>query len=70
MVHSPNDALQSHKVSGQSSPRGRIGGQNSLENPENLEKVSPGGGTEMGDHFGTIRHISVSIDGISLKLFR
>ena len=37
MVHSPNDALQSHKVSGQNSPRGRVGGQKSLKNPENLE---------------------------------
>ena len=27
MVHSPNDALQSHKVSGQNSPRGRVGEQ-------------------------------------------
>ena len=44
MVHSPNDALQSHKVSGQNSPRGRVGGQNSLKNPENLEKLSPRGG--------------------------
>ena len=46
MVHSPNDALQSHKVLGQNSPRGRVGGQKSLKNPENLEKLSParGGG--------------------------
>ena len=34
MVNSPNDALQSHKVSGQNSPRGRVGGQKSLKNPE------------------------------------
>ena len=71
MVDSPNDALQSHKVSGQNSPKGRVGGQKSLKNPENLEKLSPGrrgGGTGVGDHFGTNRHISVSIDGTSLKL--
>ena len=41
MVDSPNDALQSHKVSGQNSPRGRVGGQKSLENPEDPEKLSP-----------------------------
>ena len=45
MVHSPNDALQSHKVSGQNSPRGRVSGQNSLKNPENPEKSSPGRGS-------------------------
>ena len=44
MVHSPNDALQSHKVSGQNSPRGRAGGPKSLKNPENPEKLSPGRG--------------------------
>ena len=44
MVHSPNDALQSHKVSGQKSPRGRVSGQKSLKNPENPEKVSPSRG--------------------------
>ena len=44
MVHSPNDALQSYKVSGQNSPRGRVGGQKSLKNPGNLEKLSPGRG--------------------------
>ena len=46
MVDTPNDALQSHKVSGQNSPRGRVGGQKSLKNPENPEKLSParGGG--------------------------
>ena len=43
MVHNPNDALQSHKVSGQNSLRGRVGGQKSLKNPENPEKLSPGG---------------------------
>ena len=55
MVHSPNDALQSHKVSGQNSPRGRVGGQKSRENPGNPEKLSPGqgggywGGRPLGD---------------------
>ena len=44
MVHSPNDTLQSHKVSGQNSRRGRAGGQKSLKNPENPEKLSPGKG--------------------------
>ena len=46
MVHSPNDALQSHKVSGQNSPRGWVGGQKSLKNPESPEMLSPawGGG--------------------------
>ena len=70
MVDSPNDALQSHKVSGQKSPRGRVGGQKSLKNPENLEKLSPagGGGTGVGDHFGTCPPISISIDGTSPKL--
>ena len=43
MVHSPNDALQSQKVSGQNSPRGRVGGQKSLKNPENMENT---GGAE------------------------
>ena len=44
MVHSPNDALQSDKVLGQNSPRGRVSGQESLKNPENPEKLSPGRG--------------------------
>ena len=44
MVDIPNDALQSHKVSGQNSPRDRAGGQKSLKNPENPEKLSPGNG--------------------------
>ena len=44
MVDNPNDALQSHKVSGQNSPRGRVGGQKSLKNPENPEKLSPARG--------------------------
>ena len=62
MVDSPNDVLQSHKVSGQNSPRGRVGGQKSLKNPENPEKLSPARGegvTGVRDHFGTIQHISV-----------
>ena len=61
MVDSPNDALQIHKVSGRNSPRGSVGGQKSLENPENLEKLSPAGGG-VGDRLGTFRHISVTID--------
>ena len=44
MVHAPNEALQTHEVSGQKSPRGRVSGQKSLENPENPEKLSPAGG--------------------------
>ena len=38
MVHSPTDALQSHKVSGQNSPRGRVGGQKSPKNPVYLHQ--------------------------------
>ena len=70
MVDTPNDALQSHKVSGQNSPRGRVSGQKSLKNSEILEKLSPasGGDTGVGDHFGTMRHISVTIDVTSHKL--
>ena len=71
MVHSPNDALQSQKVSSQNSPRGRAGEQKSLKNPENPEKLSPGkggGGTGVGEHFGTIRQSSISIDGTPPKL--
>ena len=63
MVHSPNDALQSHNVSGQNSPRGRVGGQKSLKNPENPEKLSPGqggggywGGRPLGDMSTYLRH--------------
>ena len=70
MVDSPNDALQSHKVLARNSQ-----GPKSRENPENLEKLSPGeeggggkGDTGVGDHLGTIRHISFSIDGTSPKL--
>ena len=39
MVDSPNDALQTHKVSGGTPPRGGFSGQKS---PENLGKLSPG----------------------------
>ena len=55
MVDSPNDALQSHKVTGQNSPRGRVSGQKSLKNSKILEKLSPGeevgywGGRPLGD---------------------
>ena len=55
MVDSLNAALQSHKVSGRNSPRGRVGGQKSLKNSEILEKLSPGegrgywGGRPLGD---------------------
>ena len=72
MVDTPNDALQSHKASGQNTPRGRVSGQKSLKNSEILEKLSPGegrGGTGVGNHFGTMRHISVTIDGTLPKLF-
>ena len=66
MVDGPSDALQLQNISGRNSPGGGGGGQKSLENPENLEKLSPGGGgvgvTGVGDHLGTIRHISVSIE--------
>ena len=41
MVHSPDDGLQTHNVSGGNSPRGRVGGQKSLENPEKVMKSSP-----------------------------
>ena len=55
MVDTPNDALQSHKLSGQNSPWGRVGGQTSRENPGHPEKLSPGqgggywGGRPVGD---------------------
>ena len=70
MVDTPNDALQSHKVSGQYSPRGRVGGQKRPKNRENPEELNPGrrGGTGVGDHFGTFPPISISIDGTSPKL--
>ena len=41
MVDSPNDALQTYKVSGRNSPRGSVGGQKSLENPKKLMKSCP-----------------------------
>ena len=71
MVHSPNDALLSHKVLGQNSPRGRVGGQKSLKISEILEKLTPaaGGDTGVGDHLGTCPPISVIIDGTSPKIF-
>ena len=62
MVHSPNDALQSHKVSGRYSPRGRVGRQKSLKNPENPDKLSPGrggeywGGRPLWDNAAYLRH--------------
>ena len=70
MVDTANDALQSHKVSGENAPRGRVSGQKSLKNSEILEKLSParGGGTGVGNHFGTMQHISVIIYGTLPKL--
>ena len=71
MVDSPNDAVQSHKVSAGNSPGGGAGGPKSRENPEKLEKLSPakvGGYTGFGDHLGTCPPISVSIDVASPKL--
>ena len=63
LVDSPNNALESHKVSGQNSPRGGAGGQKSLKNPENLEKLSPRqgkggywGGRPLGDMSTYLRH--------------
>ena len=44
MVDSPSEILQTCKILGPNSPRGRVGGQKGLENPENLEKLSPGKG--------------------------
>ena len=44
MVDSPSDNIQTHKVLGPNLPRGRVGGQKSLENPGNPEKLSPGRG--------------------------
>ena len=49
MADSPSDTIDTHKVSGRNSPRGRVGGQKSLKNPENPEKLSPGrGGANWG----------------------
>ena len=44
MVDSPSNSIQTHKVLGRNSPRGRVGGQKSLKNPENPEKLGPGRG--------------------------
>ena len=41
MVDSPSDTIQTHKVLGPSSPRGRVGGQKSLENLEKVMKSCP-----------------------------
>ena len=70
MVDSPSEILQTRKILGPYSPRGRVSGQKGLENPENLEKLSPGkgGGTGVGDHFGTFPPISISMDRTSPKL--
>ena len=67
VVDSPSDNIQTHKALGQNSPRGRVSGQKSLENPE---KLSPGGrgGTGVGDHLATCSPSSVSIDRTSPKL--
>ena len=46
MADSPSETLQTHKFLGRNSPRGRIGGQKSLKNPQNPEKLSPGQGGE------------------------
>ena len=62
MVNTPTDALQSHKVSGQNPPRGRVRGQKSLKNSENPEKLSPGrgggywGGRPLWDNAAYLRH--------------
>ena len=55
MVDSPNDTLQSHKVSAQNSQVSEVGGPKSRENPGNSEKLSPAkaggywGGRPLGD---------------------
>ena len=36
IVDNPSETLQTHKFPGQNSPRGRVGGQKSLENPEKV----------------------------------
>ena len=69
MIHSPSEILQTCKILRPNSPRGRGVGQKGLKNPENLEKLSPGrGGTGVGDHFGTLPPISVTIHRASPKL--
>ena len=39
MADSPSDDIQTHKVSGRKSPRGRVAGQKSLENPKKVMEV-------------------------------
>ena len=41
MVDSPSDNIQTHKVFGRNSPRDRVGGQKSLENPKKVMKSCP-----------------------------
>ena len=41
MVDSPSDNIQTHKVLGRKSPRDRVGGQKSLENPEKVMESCP-----------------------------
>ena len=48
MVDSPSEILQTCKILGPNSPRGRVGGQKGLENLENLEKLSPARGGYWG----------------------
>ena len=62
MVDSPSDNIQSHKVLGQNSPGDRVGGQKSLETPENPGKLSPArkggywGGRPLWDNAAYLRH--------------
>ena len=59
MVDSPNDALQTHEVSGLKSLRGRVGGRKKrVEKPENPEKLGPGkgrGAQPLGDNSTYLR---------------
>ena len=41
MVDRPSDNVQTHKVLGPNTPRGRVGGQKSLESPEKAMKSCP-----------------------------
>ena len=41
MVDRPSDSIQTHKVLGPNSPKGRVGGQKSLGNPEKVMKACP-----------------------------
>ena len=52
MVDSPGDNIQTHKFLGRNSPRDRVGGQKSLENPENPER---GPGTSASEDWGRAR---------------